>query len=356
MRPLWLALAVLMLLGASAKPTNTRARGSSGTGVAAAGSLNLGILPASPDTNVLLARLGTTVTKARTDGAKYLYFYRDPNDLGSTGTADLMGYLGHPVAITLTVWEGATVNTNGLPTECGGTWSTDGCIATIAQKACEFAGRYLRRGDYLLVGNESNGYFNTHASEIPTFKVLVKRVQSCMPSGIAVGPVFAYAAGADALITQLWDPSYGFLCLNAYGFTGVFDFSAGPAAGITILDTAQTFARTLTRSWGICETGWSSSATVGSSEANQQTWAGLLRAWAATSSAQMINVFIALDGVITGCTDQSVPGDVCYPCYARATVLGFSPGTDDSEVGLCRLGLLETDGTERDGWDTLWGL
>jgi hypothetical protein len=218
-----------------------------------------------------------------------------------------------------------------------------------------FLDRYPGQVHYLSIGNEVNDYFVNHRDEVDayrTFFLAVKDAIAARHPDVMVSMTYAYhdAESQDSLdvIEQL---NVGdFIPFTLYIYSDGFRFDQGVHELGGYIDRMLAFAEE--KSIAIVELGWSTSPSLGASQSDQAAFIqevfGLLPQY--RSQIIYLTWFSLHDGVPENC---------------HQAALGFIPhlpelAQDEAFMSvfvdfLCYLGLRESDGTPKLGWDAWQG-
>jgi hypothetical protein len=321
-RPYLIALlATLLVVGGGAmlrpKMRPGEGSGSGGGGAAPAAQLPIGLLAASPDSDVFVSYFpGVQVAARNAIGTSApTAFYRSPREVAAANIGTIMAPLGHPVAINFSVFDGSDgTSASRLPntSSCQTSgWTNSTCQDDIASAAGTFATTYLTTGDYFYVGNEQIDYFKTGASgagQRAAYATLLDKIETAVRAACAgcyLGVWESYEDEDEGDLETLYDATYDVFGLTVYApFVGTPDCSAtGATAAIDELTLANAFIDGMAvppGRWAITETGICTSSTYGGSEAIQADWAEDLRTWitaeAGTVDPDHIIIFVGLDG------------------------------------------------------------
>lgn len=321
MKRLALVASALLLVAGSVRPSKVTPVLNGSGSAPAHDTLHIGIAPASPDSTILTTWFTSLAVQGDRD-AYVNYWFLVPSQSTAASMPYIMGYLGHPVAVNFSVFNGASGSAAArLPSTaaCAVSWDNTTCPDDIASAAGTFAATYLQAGDYFLVGNEQILYLKTGAagaSKTAAYASLLNKIETAVRAacaGCLMGVADHYDPSATADLAAIWDTTYDRFGLTVYPefVAGAPDCSAtGAVADITALGAANTFIDAMgtpPAGWFVAETGICTSSRFGGSESIQAAWATTLRTWMTTAAGTLdpdfVNVFIAMDGDTksTGC-------------------------------------------------------
>jgi hypothetical protein len=315
----------------------------------AVGGAPLGMAPTAPDDNRTV--IPASFAAARAQGAQLLYWYQSWADaVASPNYVDtLMTSLvaGGSTAVNFDITVATQVGSYPPPFT---TPADPGFADAFADFAASFAARYGL--EYVFVGNEVNVYLDAHPEHADAIAALIRKTRERMrvvsPS-TRVGVVLSHNYGVDhdqaALLHALADEA-DLVGYTVYGYeeNGLTHEFYEPTSGIFALeDAANDYPG---KPYAIVETGWNSSTTLSSSEADQATFVRLLRSSLRTSTAEFVSIFLYQDG--QDCTQvvQSF----------HLPNLDPDPLSRDFQLFedfVCHFGLRRADGTPKPAWDAL---
>jgi hypothetical protein len=218
-----------------------------------------------------------------------------------------------------------------------------------------FLDRYPDQVHYLSIGNEVNDYFVNHRGEVDayrTFFLSVKNAIATRHPDVLVSMTYAFhdAENQDSLgvVQQLNLGDFLPFTLYIYGDGFRFDRQAAELGGY--LDRMLAFAGE--KPLAIAELGWSTSANLGASQGDQAAFVqevfNLLPQY--RSQVLYLTWFSLHDGVPENCRQAALSFIPHLPELAEDKVF-----MSDFINFLCYLGLRESDGTPKLGWDAWQG-
>ncbi|MGD9091760.1 MAG: beta-galactosidase [Anaerolineales bacterium] len=267
---------------------------------------------------------------------------------------DLYHYEGFEVSLVFDIIH-TTVRGETPPDLDGLPFDDPRLIQRFTECILAFLDRYPGQVHYLSIGNEVNDYFVNHRDEVDayrTFFLAVKDAIAARHPDVMVSMTYAYhdAESQDSLdvIEQL---NVGdFIPFTLYIYSDGFRFDQGVHELGGYIDRMLAFAEE--KSIAIVELGWSTSPSLGASQSDQAAFIqevfGLLPQY--RSQIIYLTWFSLHDGVPENC---------------HQAALGFIPhlpelAQDEAFMSvfvdfLCYLGLRESDGTPKLGWDAWQG-
>jgi hypothetical protein len=222
-------------------------------------------------------------------------------------------------------------------------------LERLTQFLVDFADRYQDRLHYLSVGNEVNDYFISHPEEVVPYAAAFDQTRAALHRDhpdLPVGIVFAYhdaeTQGTLEMVRQLNQGD--FIAFTLYLYNQGFHFTREPALIGEYLDKMIDLADGTPIA--IVETGWSTAAELGGTEADQaeyvrQVFTALVQR---ADHFHFISWFTLHDSRRGHCAEQALTF--------------FEPGTEPGPefmepfvTFLCHFGLRHPDGTPKPAWD-----
>jgi len=227
-------------------------------------------------------------------------------------------------------------------------WDDPNLIARFSTMVIQFLARYEDVVDYLEIGSEVNGYLYQHQEDIEPYRVFFQTVYDNIKAiypNVSIGMVFAYHALKESNSFFIYNrlnvgDHDGF---TLYTFEDGFAHTRNPKRVFNALKEIEFL--TLGRSYAIEEIGWTTSALLNGSQAEQRQAVRHVFKYLAQAPARLkfLIWFNLHDGQEATCTQIA---RTFFPPES-------TPNPNDlalfSEF-LCNFGLRQNDGTPKLAW------